>query len=81
MPRKYTPRPTKHWSSSALEDAVAERKVAGISYRKLFQKYNVPRSTLVRHMKQDVGRQGRKNVCIHSWSKRILMLCKYMIEI
>ena len=62
MPRKYTPKPSKHWANKAQEDALAERKIAGTPIRKLAEKYGVPKSTLSRHLNEDITRQRRKAV-------------------
>lgn len=69
MPRTYKPRPKKHWSNKALEDAITERKAANTSYRELAKKYNVPKSTLERHLTGAPGNQGRKSVsnCVISF--------------
>jgi len=64
MPRAHTPRPKKHWSVSALEDAIAERKSIGTSFRDLQGKYNIPKSTLERHINSAIGNQGRKPVSL-----------------
>ena len=52
----------KHWSKKALEDAKAERKATNTYLRHLAKKYNVPRSTLERHLNGKPGQQGRKTV-------------------
>ena len=44
MPRKYQPRPQKHWTSHAVEDALAERKALNTLIRDLSKKYNIPTS-------------------------------------
>ena len=43
MPRKYIPRPKKHWNGTALQNALAERKELGTSIRKLAVKYGIPK--------------------------------------
>ncbi|XP_066926658.1 uncharacterized protein [Clytia hemisphaerica] len=60
MPRNPKPRPNRH--EKALEDAIAERKTLGTSYRDLANKYNVPKSTIERHINSNIGNRGRKPV-------------------
>lgn len=67
MPRTYTPRSKKLWSDKALEDAIAERKAANTSFRDLQKKYNIPKSTLERHLNKKPGQQGRKTVNFNSY--------------
>ena len=62
MPRKHKANRRPHWSDRALEDAIAERKNARTSFRELAKKYNVPKSTLERHINGNIGKQGRKPV-------------------
>ena len=62
MPRKYQPRSRKHWTSHAMEDALAERKALNTSIRNLSKKYHIPRSSLERHLNQSINNQGRKPV-------------------
>ena len=50
MPRPYKKKPTKHWSQKALQDALVDRKENGTSFQKLSKKYNIPRSSLERHV-------------------------------
>lgn len=64
MPRKYQPRSRKHWTSHAMEDALAERKALNTSIRDLSKKYNIPRSSLERHLNQSINNQGCKPVYI-----------------
>ena len=67
MPRPYKKKPTKHWSQKALQDALVDRKENGTSFRKLSEKYNIPRSSLERHVRAvekgvSLTDQGRKSV-------------------
>ena len=57
----------KHWSQKALQDALVDRKESGTSFRKLSEKYNIPRSSLERHVRAaekgvSLTGQGRKLV-------------------
>ena len=78
MPRKYQPRPQKHWTSHAVEDALAERKALNTLIRDLSKKYNIPTSSLERHLNQSINNQGRKPVYTFS-SKLLLSLPKHNI--
>ena len=51
MPRNYVERPMKHWSQKALEDALVERREQNTPLRKLAKKYNIPKSSLEKHVK------------------------------
>ena len=67
MPRIYKKNTTKHWSQKALQDALVDRKESGTSFRKLSEKYNIPRSSLERHIRAaekgvSLTDQGRKSV-------------------
>ena len=67
MSRTYKKKPTKHWSQKALQDALVDRKENGTSFRKLSKKYNIPRSSLGRHVRAaekgvSLTGQGRKLV-------------------
>ena len=67
MPRIYKKNTTKHWSQKALQDALVDRKESGTSFRKLSEKYNIPRSSLERHVRAaekgvSLTGQGRKLV-------------------
>ena len=67
MPRPYKKKTTKHWSQKALQDALVDRKENGTSFRKLSKKYNIPRSSLERHVRAaekgvSLTSQGGKSV-------------------
>ena len=67
MPRTYKKNTTKNWSQKALQDALVDRKENGTSFRKLSEKYNIPRSSLERHERAaekgvSLTDQGRKSV-------------------
>ena len=62
MPRNYKSAPKKHWTCKAMEDALKEREAANTSIRDLSKKYNIPRSSLNRHLHQSISSQGRKPV-------------------
>jgi len=62
MPRIYKSKAT-NWSSKALQDALSERKAVGTSIRKLEKKFNVPKTTIMRHLKPiPLQQRGRKTV-------------------
>ena len=62
MLRNYKAVPKKHWTSKTMEDAQEERKAANTSIRDLSKKYNIPRSSLNRHLHQSISSQDRKLV-------------------
>ena len=62
MLRNYKPVPKKHWTSKTMEDVQEERKAANTSIRDLSKKYNIPRSSLNRHLHQSISSQDRKLV-------------------
>ena len=67
MPRTYKKKTAEHWSQKALQDALVDRKENGTSFRKLSEKYNIPRSSLERHVHAvekgvSLTDQGRKSV-------------------
>ena len=65
MARDPKPRPNRHWTQKALQDALAEHKELKTSVRDLEKKYNVPRSTIDRYINGNPGTQGRKPVSLY----------------
>ena len=57
MPRNYKSALKKHWTCKAMEDALEERKAANTPIRDLSEKYNIPRSSLNRHLHQSISSQ------------------------
>ena len=52
MPRKYKLRNNKLWTNRGIAAAITERDVAGISMKKLPNKYNLPIATLHQQKKE-----------------------------
>ena len=63
MLKTYEHYPISHWTDVALNHALQEHRVAGTSIRDLSKKYEVPKSTIQRHIKKGgKSKVGRKTV-------------------
>ena len=63
MPGNYKSAPKKHWTCKVMKGALEERKAANTFIHDLSKKYNIPRSSLNRHLHQSISSQGWKPVC------------------
>ena len=52
----------KNWTNAAITNAIAELKKRRASERAISKKYNIPRATLQRHLKEKLDEVGQKSV-------------------
>ena len=78
MGRNRKPQPKKHWPDKALTGAIEERRTLRTPARVLEQKYNVPKSTIDRHLNGNPQKQGRKPVC--KFYFYFSFICPYLVS-